>query len=252
MVTKTILRLGIDGKMIVGFANSVMFGFYVRGQRVRGLLQKKLEEIAHRRSMELSIDAPISGCTDDGDEGQTWGRRLADDRPRPDEDLEAQREEISQRTDVERVLHGAIKALPAIIEATEQGVERETLAGILAYAQTCTEEGVPALLSAVGIEMVSPDGHRALVEAVRLGRCLGQARTTTTIPGEGPGGVSIVPKQNWKTSKKLEAFLHQQLDTTIEWASVSQAAIHKRIIRAIPILEAHALVTDMLFHEEDL
>lgn len=252
MVTKTIQQLRIDGKMIVGFANSVMFGFYVRGQRVRGVLQKKLDELAHRQAVELSVDAPISGCTDDGDEGLTWGSRLADDRAHPDEDLEAQRAELSQRTAADGELHGAIDALPAIIKAMEKSVERETLDGILAYAKHCAQEGMPALLSSVGIEMVSPEGHRDLVDGVRLGRCLGRARKKATIPSNGPGGVSIVPKQNWKTSKKLEAFLHQQPDTTVKWISANQAAIHRRIIRAIPTLEEHALVVEMLVHEEDV
>lgn len=244
-MAKNIEQPRLDGKMIVGFANSVMYGFFVQGRRVRGLLQKKLDELTHRHAMELSVEAPIAAGTDEGDGGQTWGSRLAGDRAQPDEDMEAQRAAIAQGVVVDRTLRGVIGAM-------EHGVERETLVGILAYAKHCAKKRVLPLLSSVGIEMVAPDGHRALVDGVRLGRCLGQAREQVTIPGEGPGGVSIVPKQNWKTSKRLEAFLHQQPDTTIEWASASQAAIHKRIIRAIPILEAHALVTEMLFHEEDV
>jgi len=242
----------IDGKMIVGFVNAVMFGFQVRGQRVKGLIQKKLDELAQRQAMELSNEAPIAGCADDGDEGLTWGSRLTDDRAQPDVELETLRAEAGQRSTLDSDLQGAIRSLPAVIRATANVAERETLAGILAYAQACTERGEPVVVSSVGIELVTRGDHRELVDGVRLGRCLGHGQADSDLENHAAGDVRLIPKQNWKTSKKLEAFLHQQPDTTIDWASASQATIHKRIIRAIPTLEKQGLVMDLLLHEEDV
>lgn len=252
MTAETIRGPRMDGKMIVGFANSLVFGFYVRGQRVKGLLQKKLDELAYHRAIDVSVYAPIGGCTDGEDEGRRWGDLLPDDRALPDAELEGLRAETAQRLALDGDLRNAIDSLAAVIDAMKKAVERETVAGILSYAQACADRGEPALLSSVGIEMVTREGQRDLVDGVRLGRCLGKGPMGTTVPSHEVGGVRLVPKQNWKTSKKLEAFLHEQPDTTIEWASASQASIHKRIIRAIPLLEEHALITDMLFHEEDL
>ena len=98
----------------------------------------------------------------------------------------------------------------------------------------------------MGIEIVSHEYDADLLKDVRLGRCLGPA-----CPLELPEGVRIAPKIYWETSTQLEAYLHQLPDTTNEWASASQASIHKRIIRVIPILKQHSLLREQLVNKEE-
>ena len=242
----------IDGRMIVAFANAQIFGFYVKGLRVKGLLQKKVEEITSRQSWEGSVDEPINGSSSEGDDGQTLGDLIAGHGIGPDEEVEAKQDDRNIQTAQDERLSKAISSLKGLLTETKNAGERETLKGILAYAEQCAAQGTPVVLSSVGIELVTGTGTRDLVPGVRLVRCLSVYPSPSKIPSGDRAGVSVVPKTNWKTSKALEEHLHGKPDGEVLWASANQAAIHKRIIRALSALKTHALVTEILCDEEDV
>lgn len=239
---------GFDATRFVGLGNSILFGFTVRGKRVDGLVKKKMAE----RNQSESLDVPIPRCLNQTSQELTRGSQLPDERALPDEELDGLRLQWSHRSARHDVVQRAIRFMSSVIAEAEHVVERETFVGLLAYAQTCADRDEPAILDSVAIERVFSDGHRERVDEVRLGRCLEHGSMGTELPKHPTGDVYLVPKQNWKTAKKLKAFFSERPDTTIKWTSATPAAIHKRIDRAIRKLKVHGLVTDWCFHEEDV
>jgi hypothetical protein len=237
-----------DPTRFVGLGNSILFGFKVRGRDVPGLIAKKMVE----RNQSESLDEPISRYPDQASEELTRGSQLPDERALPDEELDAHRLQWGQQSARYDAVQRAIRFMSSVIAGAEHAVERETFVGLLAYAQACAERDEPAILDSVGIERVFHDGHRERVDDVRLGRCLEHGSRGTELPKHPTRDVCLVPKKNWKTAKKLKAFLHERSDTTIKWTSATPAAIHKRIDRAIRKLQVHGLVAEWCFHEEDV
>lgn len=239
---------GFDATRFVGLGNSILFGFKVRGKGVIGLIGKKMVE----RNQSESLDEPIPRYPDQASEELTRGSQLPDERALPDEELNAHRLQWGQQSARHDAVQRATCFMSSVIAEAEHVVERETFVGLLAYAQACADRDEPAILDSVAIERVFPDGHRERVDEVRLGRCLEHGSMGTELPKHPTGDVYLVPKQNWKTAKKLKAFLREQPDTTIKWASATPAAIHKRIDRAVRKLKVQGLVTEWCFHEEDV
>ena len=239
---------GFDATRFVGLGNSILFGFTVRGKRVDGLVKKKMVEC----NRSESLDGPIHRYPDQASEELTRGSQLPDERALPDEELDGLRLQWSHQSARQVAVQRATRFMSSVIAEAEHVVERETFVGLLIYAQACAERDEPAILDSVAIERVFPDGHRERVNEVRLGRCLEHGSSGTELPKHPTGDVCLVPKQNWKTAKKLKVFLHERPDTTIKWASATPAAIHKRIDRAILKLKVHGLVTERCFHEEDV
>ncbi len=239
---------GFDATRFVGLGNSILFGFTVRGKRVDGLVKKKMVE----RNRSESLDEPIHRYPDQASEELTRGSQLPDERALPDEELDGLRLQWSHQSARQDAVQRATRFMSSVIAEAEHVVERETFVGLLIYAQACAERDEPAILDSVAIERVFPDGHRERVDEVRLGRCLEHGSMGTALPKHPTGHVYLVPKQNWKTAKKLKAFLSEQPDTTIKWTSATPAAIHKRIDRAIRKLKVHGLVAEWCFHEEDV
>lgn len=240
--------IGFDATRFVGLGNSILFGFKVRGKKVIGSVKKKIVE----RNQSESLDAPIPRCPDRASEELTRGSQLPDERALPDEELDGLRLQWGHQSARHDAVQRAIRFMSSVIAEAEHVVERETFVRLLAYAQACADRDEPAILDSVAIERVFRDGHRERVDEVRIGRCLEHGSMGTELPNHPAGDVCLVPKQNWKTAKKLKAFLHEQPDTTIKWTSATPAAIHKRLDRAIRKLCVHGLVTEWCFHEEDV
>ncbi|MDR4469797.1 MAG: hypothetical protein MRJ68_16125 [Nitrospira sp.] len=237
-----------DATRFVGLGNSILFGFKVRGRDVPGLVVKKLAE----RNQWESLDEPIPCYPDQTSEEWTRGSQLPDEHALLDEELDAHRLQWDQHSAQHDAVLRATRFMSSVITEAEHVVERETFVRLLAYAQACADRDEPAILDSVAIERVFRDGHRERVDEVRIGRCLEHGSMGTELPNHPAGDVCLVPKQNWKTAKKLKAFLHEQPDTTIKWTSATPAAIHKRLDRAIRKLRVHGLVTEWCFHEEDV
>ncbi len=262
-------RLGIDGSLICRIAYNKVFGIDMKdgkgrrggtlrrwrsgenildGKRIDREKDETDDEFNDRRvqRMTVPLDASPPGFSGEEAEQYTVRKELQYER-HLHEEVDSFREVQRQQSALQRDLREVIHALPAIIKATTNSVERETLTGILSYAKDCADKGKWPVLTSVGIEIVSHEYDGDLLDEVRLGRCLAPA-----CPLELPEGVRIEPKIYWKTSTQLEAYLHQLPDTTNKWASASQASIHKRVIRIIPILKQHSLLREQLVDQEEL
>lgn len=209
-----------------------------------GSIQKHQREQARRFCTEVLLDHPIDSSGGEGDDGQTMFYQLEDTRHRPDSELERQRTEKSQRLRWHDAQSRAISCLQAVIDQTVNIVERETLVRILAYTQACDARGELGILCTVGIERVTCDNHRVLVDDVRVGRYLGQGRKRTTLPNDPTGRIRLVTKHNWAVSDSLMDFLRAMPETTIQWKRALQNTIYQRIKRAMQTLHAHGLILE--------